>query len=73
MAHTFTELHKPFHHDKAVLHEGRCHHTPIQMAKVKRLSISSACENVQLLELSYTAAGEMWNGIATCENSLAFD
>ena len=22
MAHSFTELHKPLHHDKAVIHEG---------------------------------------------------
>ena len=59
MAHSFTELHKPLHHDKAVIHEGRHHHTPIQMSKVKRLTILSACENVELLELSHAAAGEM--------------
>ena len=59
MAHSFTELHKPLHHDKAVIHEGRRHHTPIQMSKVKRLTIPSAWENVELLELSHAAAGEM--------------
>ena len=25
MAHSFTELHKPLHHDKAVIHEGVKH------------------------------------------------
>ena len=59
MAHSFIELDKPLRQDKAVIHEGRCHHTPIQMSKIKRLTIPSAWENVELLELSHAAAGEM--------------
>ena len=58
MAHSFIELHKPLHHDKAVIHEDVTTHL-FKCLKIKRLTIPSACENVELLELSHAAAGEM--------------
>ena len=49
----------------------RYHFTFVRMAHIKRMTMPSAGEDMEKLELSYIAGGCVWNGTIALENGLS--